>query len=145
MRQLPNNFIKKNFYTGVFYGFCVHLQNIYFLKNICSISFCRCELQEKTTEKSTVDSIVFSVTVLHYNLIPHQGVLIQKKIPLKTQCFRSQHCQMISVILNLISEYTRKNLICSLTLKNEEGFYTMVPYFLNFNERQKFIFIFFSV
>ena len=37
-------------------------------QNICSISFCTCGLQEKTTEKSTVESVVFKVTKLHYNL-----------------------------------------------------------------------------
>ena len=36
-------------------------------KNICSISFCTCGLPEKTTEKSVVESVVFKVTVLHYN------------------------------------------------------------------------------
>ena len=37
-------------------------------QNICSILFCTCGLQEKNTEKSAVESIVFKVTVLHYNL-----------------------------------------------------------------------------
>ena len=59
-------------------------------------------LSQKCGERTNSFILLF-LTVLYYNLTPHQGVLIQQKIPLKTQCFRSQHCQMISVILNLIS------------------------------------------
>ena len=79
-------------------------------------------------------------------MIHHQGVLIQQKIPLKTQCFRSQRCQMLNVNLNLISQHTHKNLICSLTLKREEGFYTKLPYLLNFKWATEFyLYFFFSL
>ena len=53
---------------------------------------------------------------------------------------------MFSVNLNLISQYTRKNLICSLTLKKEEGFSTKVPYFLNFKwEAEVYLYFLFSL
>ena len=44
-----------------------HISIISIFQNICSISFCTCVLQEKTTEKSAVEPIVFKVTVLYYN------------------------------------------------------------------------------
>ena len=40
----------------------------YIFHNICSISFCTSGLEEETTEKSAVESIVLKVTVLLYNL-----------------------------------------------------------------------------
>ena len=44
-----------------------------------------------------------------------------------------------------VVQYTRKNLICSLTLK-KEGFYTKVPYFLNFKwEAEVYIYFLFSL
>ena len=79
-------------------------------------------VKEKITEKSAVESILFKVTVWHYNLIPHQGVLIQQKIPLKTQCCRSQHYQMINVNLNLMHNILAKIWFVPLLWKKKRGF-----------------------
>ena len=53
--------------SQVYFTDFANISRISIFQNIYSVSFCTCGFQEKTTEKSTVESIVFKVTVLHYN------------------------------------------------------------------------------
>ena len=65
-------------------------------------------------------------------MIPHQDVLIQQKIPVKTQCCWSQYLLNVKCKdkFNILIYSQKSNLFTYL--KKEEGFYTKLSYFLNF-------------